>query len=49
MSFIATYLCSVQKMYKIFVQGIVQGVGFRPYIYRKAKEQTETAEARVQQ
>jgi hydrogenase maturation protein HypF len=27
-----------QKMYKIFVQGIVQGVGFRPYIYRKAKE-----------
>ncbi|KYK21552.1 hypothetical protein AYK25_08140 [Thermoplasmatales archaeon SM1-50] len=23
-------------MYKIFVQGIVQGVGFRPYIYRKA-------------
>jgi hydrogenase maturation protein HypF len=27
-------------MYKIFVQGIVQGVGFRPYIYRKAKEHT---------
>lgn len=27
----------MQKMYKIFVQGIVQGVGFRPYIYRKAK------------
>ena len=26
------------KMYKIFVQGVVQGVGFRPYIYRKAKE-----------
>lgn len=26
------------KFYKIFVQGIVQGVGFRPYIYRKAKE-----------
>jgi hydrogenase maturation protein HypF len=26
-------------MYKIFVQGIVQGVGFRPYIYRKALEQ----------
>ncbi|MBN1860757.1 MAG: carbamoyltransferase HypF [Candidatus Thermoplasmatota archaeon] len=26
-------------MYKIFIQGIVQGVGFRPYIYRKAKEQ----------
>ncbi len=25
-------------MYKVFVQGIVQGVGFRPYIYRKAKE-----------
>jgi hydrogenase maturation protein HypF len=25
-------------MYKIFVQGIVQGVGFRPYIFRKAKE-----------
>jgi hydrogenase maturation protein HypF len=25
-------------MYKIFVQGIVQGVGFRPYIYRKATE-----------
>jgi hydrogenase maturation protein HypF len=30
--------CSEQKMYRIFVQGIVQGVGFRPYIYRKAKE-----------
>jgi hydrogenase maturation protein HypF len=28
----------MQMMYKIFVQGIVQGVGFRPYIYRKAKE-----------
>jgi hydrogenase maturation protein HypF len=27
-------------MYKIFVQGVVQGVGFRPYIYRKAKEHT---------
>jgi len=26
------------KFYKIFIQGIVQGVGFRPYIYRKAKE-----------
>jgi len=26
------------RFYKIFVQGIVQGVGFRPYIYRKAKE-----------
>ena len=25
-------------MYKLFVQGIVQGVGFRPYIYRKAVE-----------
>lgn len=25
-------------MYKIFVRGTVQGVGFRPYIYRKAKE-----------
>jgi hydrogenase maturation protein HypF len=25
-------------MYKIFVQGIVQGVGFRPYIYRIAKQ-----------
>jgi len=25
-------------MYRLFVQGIVQGVGFRPYIYRKAKE-----------
>ena len=25
-------------MFKIFVQGIVQGVGFQPYIYRKAKE-----------
>ena len=25
-------------MYKFYVQGIVQGVGFRPYIYRKAKE-----------
>jgi len=25
-------------MYKIFIRGIVQGVGFRPYIYRKAKE-----------
>ena len=24
--------------YKIFIQGIVQGVGFRPYIYRIAKE-----------
>jgi len=24
--------------YKIFVEGIVQGVGFRPYIYRKAVE-----------
>jgi len=33
-------LSSEQKMYKIFVQGIVQGVGFRPYIYRKAKEHT---------
>ncbi len=28
----------MQMMYKLFVQGIVQGVGFRPYIYRKAKE-----------
>jgi hydrogenase maturation protein HypF len=28
-----------KTMYKIFIQGIVQGVGFRPYIYRKAKEQ----------
>ena len=27
-----------KTMYKIFIQGIVQGVGFRPYIYRKAKE-----------
>ena len=26
------------RFYKIFIQGIVQGVGFRPYIYRKAKE-----------
>ena len=26
------------RFYKIFVKGIVQGVGFRPYIYRKAKE-----------
>ncbi|MBN2368007.1 carbamoyltransferase HypF [Candidatus Woesearchaeota archaeon] len=25
-------------MYKFFVKGIVQGVGFRPYIYRKAME-----------
>ena len=25
-------------MYKIFFQGTVQGVGFRPYIYRKAIE-----------
>jgi hydrogenase maturation protein HypF len=25
-------------MFRIFVEGIVQGVGFRPYIYRKAKE-----------
>lgn len=25
-------------LYKIFVKGIVQGVGFRPYIYRKAIE-----------
>ncbi|MEM4257949.1 MAG: carbamoyltransferase HypF [Candidatus Thermoplasmatota archaeon] len=23
-------------MYKIFIEGVVQGVGFRPYIYRKA-------------
>ena len=28
----------MQMMYKVFVEGIVQGVGFRPYIYRKAKE-----------
>lgn len=28
----------MQMMYKLFIQGIVQGVGFRPYIYRKAKE-----------
>lgn len=28
----------MQMMYKVFVQGIVQGVGFRPYIYRKAIE-----------
>ena len=26
------------RFYKIFVKGIVQGVGFRPYIYRKAKQ-----------
>lgn len=26
------------RMYRIVVRGIVQGVGFRPYIYRKAKE-----------
>jgi len=26
------------SMYRIFFQGIVQGVGFRPYIYRKAIE-----------
>lgn len=25
-------------MYRLFVKGIVQGVGFRPYIYRKATE-----------
>ncbi|MDW7775511.1 MAG: carbamoyltransferase HypF [Methanosarcinales archaeon] len=25
-------------IYRIFIQGIVQGVGFRPYIYRKAIE-----------
>ena len=25
-------------MYRIFIQGIVQGVGFRPYIYQKAVE-----------
>jgi hydrogenase maturation protein HypF len=25
-------------MYRLFIQGIVQGVGFRPYIYRKAVE-----------
>jgi hydrogenase maturation protein HypF len=25
-------------MYKIFIKGIIQGVGFRPYIYKKAKE-----------
>ncbi|MCK4997327.1 carbamoyltransferase HypF [Candidatus Pacearchaeota archaeon] len=29
-------------MYKFFVKGIVQGVGFRPYIYRKAKENSLT-------
>ena len=28
----------MQMIYKLFVQGIVQGVGFRPYIYRKAIE-----------
>ncbi len=28
----------MQAMYKIAVKGIVQGVGFRPYIYRKAKQ-----------
>ncbi len=27
-----------QTMYKIFVEGVVQGVGFRPYIYRKAHQ-----------
>ena len=27
-----------EMMYRIYVQGIVQGVGFRPYIYRKAKK-----------
>ncbi len=26
------------RMYRIVVNGIVQGVGFRPYVYRKAKE-----------
>jgi hydrogenase maturation protein HypF len=30
----------MQMMYKVFIQGVVQGVGFRPYIYRKAKEQS---------
>jgi len=28
----------MQMLYRIFVKGIVQGVGFRPYIYRKAIE-----------
>ena len=27
-----------EEFYRIFVEGIVQGVGFRPYIYRKAVE-----------
>lgn len=26
------------QLYKILIRGIVQGVGFRPYIYRKAKQ-----------
>lgn len=26
------------RFYKYFIQGIVQGVGFRPYIYKKAKQ-----------
>ena len=25
-------------MYKIYVKGIVQGVGFRPFVYREAKK-----------
>jgi len=29
-------------MYKIIVSGVVQGVGFRPYIYRKALELKQT-------
>jgi len=31
-------MCRHLVMYRIFVRGVVQGVGFRPYIYRKAKE-----------
>ena len=30
------------KRYKIRVRGIVQGVGFRPFIYRLAKEHNLT-------
>ncbi|MBN2053017.1 carbamoyltransferase HypF [Candidatus Woesearchaeota archaeon] len=27
-----------EQFYRFFVKGVVQGVGFRPYIYRKAKD-----------
>ncbi len=33
-------------MYKIFVKGIVQGVGFRPFVYREAKKKGLRGEVR---